>query len=80
MNKHEARWIIPSVFIPVITDAIFAIVKPKLGAQSFTLMLLGVGLFAYTATHRYANDMINQLNLEFASEWLYKLGQQIASL
>lgn len=80
MNQHEARWIIPAVFIPVLTDAIFALLRPKLGAQSFTLMLLGLGLFTYTATHRYANDVISQLHLDGLSEWLHKLTEQMASL
>ena len=70
MNQYDARWIIPAILLPVVSDIAFASLKPKHGAQSFLILVLGVALFVYCSSHRYSNDLVSDFNLEFVSELL----------
>ncbi|MFT5881974.1 MAG: serine/threonine protein kinase [Crocinitomicaceae bacterium] len=70
MNQYDARWMVPAILLPVLSDIAFAALKPKHGGQSFLLLVLGVALFVYCSSHRYSNDLVSDFNLEFVSELL----------
>jgi len=72
MKQDDPRWLIPSVFLPVLSDLAFACIKPKHGAQSFQLLVLGVLLFLYCSSHSYSNDFLSQFHLELVSKLLNK--------
>jgi len=72
MNQYDPRWMIPAIFLPVLSDIAFASLKPKHGAQSFLLLVLGTAIFVYSLGHRYSNDLLSDPNLEFVSHLLSK--------
>jgi len=72
MNQYDARWMISAILLPVLSDLVFASINPKHGAQSFLLLVLGTALFVYSSGHRYSNDLLSDLNLEFVSHLLSK--------
>ena len=70
MNQCDARWVIPAILLPVLSDLIFAILKPKHGGQSFLLLVLAALLTFYCSSHRYANDVLSQLTLDRLTDLL----------
>ncbi|MFC4995469.1 protein kinase domain-containing protein [Rubritalea tangerina] len=67
MNQDDPRWLIPAIFIPIVTDLLYAIFSPKEGLQAFVMTLLGIAFFVYCSLHRTLGDFLEHTGLGFLS-------------
>ncbi|MFC5049948.1 protein kinase [Rubritalea spongiae] len=69
MKQQNTKWLIAGIALPLISDFIFAIVRPRKGAQCFILMILAIAFIGYATSHRYEGDAVSVLQLEFLGNW-----------
>lgn len=70
MKQQDTKWLISGGALPLLSDIVFAIFRPRKGAQCLILMILSIAFVGYASAHRYPDDAINQMELDFLSNWL----------
>ncbi|MGJ8671641.1 protein kinase domain-containing protein [Rubritalea sp.] len=69
MKQQDTKWLISGLILPLVSDLIFAIFRPRKGAQCLILMVLAVAFIGYATSHRYTDDSIGKMHLDFLGNW-----------